>query len=221
MEDDGAHVGREHRRRRVRLADDDLRRMDDLALLEDPRHELRHVVPDVELAQVLRHPAPALHVDDQALRVRAGSGPGCRLSLLDAGVERGARARRQDARGLDVVLLLERAAPRPAPPGRRVFSAPRGSGRPSRWRSSAMCGCSLPSLRVGPSAAAARWCLRLHRLRRGSARRAPSAAPGAAAGTARAWVAGRADSCRASRWRPWPRSTTFGSRRSASGRCPC
>ena len=51
-----------------------LRRMDDLALLEDARHELRQVVLDVELAQVLRHPAPALHVDDQALRLRAGRG---------------------------------------------------------------------------------------------------------------------------------------------------
>ena len=50
-----------------------------LALLEDARHELRQVVLDVELAQVLRHPAPALHVDDEALHLRAG-GRGAGLS---------------------------------------------------------------------------------------------------------------------------------------------
>ena len=108
MEDDGAHVGREDGGGRIGLADDDLRRVDDLALLVDPRHELREVVLDVELAQVLGHPAPALHVDDDALRVRARRGPALPLGLLDAGIERGARSRRQDARGLDVVLLLER-----------------------------------------------------------------------------------------------------------------
>ena len=39
----------------------------DLAVLDDARQELRHVVPDVELAEVVRHPAPALHVDEDAL----------------------------------------------------------------------------------------------------------------------------------------------------------
>ena len=79
-----------------------------MTLLEDARHELRQVVLDMELAQVLRHPAPTFHVDDQALRLRAGRG-GCELVRFHAAVERRARARRQDAVGLDVVLLLERA----------------------------------------------------------------------------------------------------------------
>ena len=60
----------------------------------------------MQLAQVLRHPAPALHVDDQALHLRARGRS--RLVGFDAGVERGARPGGEDARGLDLVLLLER-----------------------------------------------------------------------------------------------------------------
>ena len=66
--------------------------MDDLALLEHPRHELGDVVPDVELAQVLGHPAPALHVDDQALHLGAEA-RAWRRGLLLAPPLRAARVR--------------------------------------------------------------------------------------------------------------------------------
>jgi hypothetical protein len=95
----------------IRLADDDLGRVDDLALLVHAADELGDVVPDVHLAEVLGHPAPALHVEDQALHLAARKlglgrclgGPGRR----HAGIEGSPRPRRQSAGGDDVVAALE------------------------------------------------------------------------------------------------------------------
>ena len=69
----------------------------DAAALDDARQELRHVVPHVELAHVGGHPAPALHVDEDALdlgivRLRHG----CRLG---SAVEHLPRAVADDAVG--------------------------------------------------------------------------------------------------------------------------
>ncbi len=65
MEDHEQHVGGEHRRGRLGLADHDPLGQHQLALVVDLGHLLGHAVPDVERAEVLRQPAPTLHVDDQ------------------------------------------------------------------------------------------------------------------------------------------------------------
>ena len=84
MEDHKLHVRAHLRRRRARLADDDLLGQDDGAVLVEARQLLRDVVADVERAEVVRHPAPALQVDLNALD-RLGAGVGlarhdeCRL----------------------------------------------------------------------------------------------------------------------------------------------
>ena len=41
--------------------------MDHLSLLHDPREELGHVVPDVEVAEAFGHPPPALHIGEHAV----------------------------------------------------------------------------------------------------------------------------------------------------------
>ncbi len=64
---DGLHIGGESRRWPRGLTDDDLVGMDHPVALDDAREELRHVVPNVELTEIRRHPAPALHIDKDAI----------------------------------------------------------------------------------------------------------------------------------------------------------
>ena len=52
MKDDHRHVGRERRGGPIGPTRDDPIGVDGLALLDDSREELRHVVPDMELAEV-------------------------------------------------------------------------------------------------------------------------------------------------------------------------
>ena len=87
-----------------------LRRMDDLALLVDARHELRDVVPTWNSPRCSGIQRQRSMLTIEALRLRADERGLPPVGLLHAAIERGARARRQHARGLDVVLLLERLA---------------------------------------------------------------------------------------------------------------
>ena len=89
---------REDRRRRAGLAHHDLLGQHRLAVLEDGGHLLRHAVPDVEGAEVRRHPAPALQVDDQPLDIlgRLGGGGRCVLGLG------GARSQQRLAQALEL-----------------------------------------------------------------------------------------------------------------------
>ena len=81
----------------VPLADHDAGRLEDLAVLVDVEVEVRDVDPDVEVAEVLRHPAPALHVGEDQADVVVGGG-----------VQRVDRALADDAVGVQTLLLLER-----------------------------------------------------------------------------------------------------------------
>jgi hypothetical protein len=74
---------------RVHLAGDDTLAMDHPAVLDDAYRELGDVDPDVVVAEVLGHPAPLLHVGQDA--------PGA--ALLD-GIQRLTRRRIDDAVGL-------------------------------------------------------------------------------------------------------------------------
>ena len=69
MKDNELHVGREDRRRRVGSADDNLLSEDDFSLVDDPGHLLGHAVPDIEVAQIVRHPPPSLHVGNEPANV--------------------------------------------------------------------------------------------------------------------------------------------------------
>ena len=69
VEHDGLHVGGENRGRVSQQADDDLVGVNDLPVFHHVEHVLRDVVLNVDLAEILRHPPPALHVDDDLLDV--------------------------------------------------------------------------------------------------------------------------------------------------------
>ncbi len=95
---------------------DDALLVDDLVVLDHADHELRHVDPDVVLAEIVGHPAPLFHVGEEARRA-------WRVDV----VERGARAGADDAVGPHALLRLEildrlrqalrrRESRRPAPP---------------------------------------------------------------------------------------------------------
>ena len=64
VDDDVLDLVGEDRRLIGRLADDDAGGVDDLAVLVDVEGEIRNVDPDVEAAEIARHPAPALHVGE-------------------------------------------------------------------------------------------------------------------------------------------------------------
>ena len=65
MKNDELHVSRENRRRRIGSANDDLLSEDDLSLVDDPGHLLGHTVPNIEIAEIVGHPPPPLHVRDE------------------------------------------------------------------------------------------------------------------------------------------------------------
>ena len=97
IDGDELHLCAEQRRRLARLADHDLGLPDQLAVVHDAQRVVRDVDHHVGLAEVARHPAPALHVGDDdvdgLLALRAVDGVERRLREL--------------AVGLDAVLLLE------------------------------------------------------------------------------------------------------------------
>ena len=74
IEDDGLHVGGEHGRGIADRADQRLVGINGLPVLHDVQHERGRVVPHIDVAEVLGHPAPALHVDDQPLDVLVAAG---------------------------------------------------------------------------------------------------------------------------------------------------
>ena len=69
VDGDVLHRLREERRRRAGLADHHARLPDRRAVVVDAQREVRDVQHDMRLAEVARHPAPALHVGDDDLVV--------------------------------------------------------------------------------------------------------------------------------------------------------
>src|SRR5262245_61957205 len=67
IEYDLLHLVGDYRRLLVGLAGDDPRGVYGLAVLDHAQHELGNVDGHVKLAEVMRQPAPALHVDEDGV----------------------------------------------------------------------------------------------------------------------------------------------------------
>ena len=97
VDGDVLHRLRQERRRRAGLADHDARRPDRRVVVVDAQREVRDVQHHMGLAEIARHPAPALHVghDDDVVAL---------VALAVEGVD---RLLRQPAGRRQALLLLE------------------------------------------------------------------------------------------------------------------
>ena len=102
MKDDHLHVRRKRRRRPIGLACDNSVGVNGLAPPDNSRKKLRHVVPDIELAEVRRQPAPTLHIDEDAAQA---DGPVLAPRLGACGRVRPAQLQKQPPQRLELLVL--------------------------------------------------------------------------------------------------------------------